>query len=379
MSDPDYYALLGVNREANEEEIKKAYRRLALKLHPDKGGDAVQFQRVSAAYAVLSDSQKKNVYDTQGIDGLKRMEEGGASPNPMNPFSFFNSVFGHHGFQGSMHPGHNHQHQQRVKEVELLFTLEEIFTGKGKVVNITRRVVNQNKVYTCGVCQGQGFQMRVSAIGIPGMFQQQLVNCNECQGTGKLVPIEGVSTVTEQLKVDIMAGCVEGTRIVAEGKLDDVPGQEPGHLVFIVRYKKHTTFTPVSVDGHLRATCKINLLEALTGFRRIIRHLDGTFYEVQYTDILKPGSVLYLPGLGMPCDGGRPSGHIFYTFETEFPINRVDIDSTGDLSQLLCQKKSKQKVSDPSVIVKPAPLQVVPEGLNFKKECENAQPGCVQQ
>lgn len=370
----DYYQLLGVPKSAEPDDIKKAYRRLALQLHPDKGGDAVQFQKVSTAYTVLADPEKRKVYDLHGEEGIRNMENGNdaaaaaAAAAAANPFNIFNHVFGGRSpfdFGGSGGGVFHQPKMQRCQEVELVLSLEEVFLGKVKTVDIRRRVIDQSKVVVCDVCRGQGFQVRVQQSGIPGLFQQQMMKCGDCSGVGKTVPCDAIRIVDEKLQIDIPPGCREGTRIVAPGKMDESPGEMPGDIVFVVRYKKHHPFFEVMEDGSLKLHLKINLLEALTGFQRIIKHLDGTFMRLGCKQVVRPNTVWIVNGEGIPCRGGQP-GNLVVTFDIVFPDH---ISEDRYLSQLLNQKKTHQKLSDTSTaVVREAILQPSPN--HSQQDCQ---------
>lgn len=370
----DYYDVLGLDKKtATEDDIKKSYKKLALKYHPDRGGDAEMFKKVSEAYAVLSDSEKKSVYDKHGKDGLDGFEaaENGNFPfhQGMNPFDMFQNFF------GGAHPNK----RKRVKEVPLVLTLEEVFTGKSKSIEITRRVIDQSIITNCVSCNGQGVHIKLhnmTGMGIP-MFQQQVIQCDHCHGVGKIVPDSAVSVVNENVTIDIPRGCPDNTRVMVPGKLDDVPGEEPGDLIFVVSHKKHPVFTVLNRTD-LEMKIKVNLLEALQGFTRIVKHLDGTFISISSTDIIRPSKKWYVKGEGLV-----PGGRLFCSIEVDYPIKISD--GKGTLQAIFHQKKLVQRISSPDSVVRPVVLIEYEEqesdksSTEFKRHNDQSPPECVQQ
>lgn len=332
----DYYGILGVDRLASDEEIKKAYKKLALKHHPDRGGDVQTFQQIGEAYNVLSDPQKKNIYDVQGKDGLKEFDAQ-ESQQGSNPFDVFQSMFGG-GF-----PGMSNRRDKKYKEIELSLSLEEIYTGKSKTIDIKRRVIDQTKVHKCTTCQGRGCQVRVSTMG-GNMFQQQLVPCTLCKGQGHSIADDAVTIVEEKIIVTVPPGCSEGTRIVITGKMDEEPGEPAGDLVFVVQYRKQAVFRAVG-GGDLEMDMNINLYESLTGFTRIVRHPDGTFLTITHEGIILPNSKWSIPGEGIV-----KNGNLHCIVKVEYPT-KVSENKT-ELTHILHQKKIIQRISSTDVTVR---------------------------
>ena len=151
------YEILGVAKDDDEATIKKAYRKLAVKKHPDKGGDPAEFQEIQRAYDVLSDEKKRKIYDRSGLEGLEDSEQRG-------------------GGRG-----------ERVKkgkntEAKIKVTLEQLYSGQQKNLRITRKVIDKASVKTCGPCGGQGVTIQVVQMG---PFQQRAqARCGRCGGRG---------------------------------------------------------------------------------------------------------------------------------------------------------------------------------------------------
>lgn len=338
----DYYEVLGLSRTATEDEVRRAYRKLALKHHPDKGGDGEIFQTIGEAYAVLSDPEKRDIYNKHGKQGL---EAASHMPSPHDFTDVFDAMFRGRG------------NGVRRKEMELNVTLEEVYVGKSRSVEVTRRVVDHSKVSTCDSCGGRGCQVRISSIG-GGMYQQQMLPCVECRGEGTFVEEGGFQLATETIVVDIPQGCHNGTRVIIPGMMDEEPGMPPGDLVFVLKYKEHQLFVPQGPSGDLSIVLKINLLEALTGFQRIIKHLDGTFLQISIADeVTTPTSQWSVYGEGLI----KGKSHLHVRVVIEFPQS---IEDGKHLSHILRQKRIIQKLSSPTATIRNANIQEYKETLH---------------
>lgn len=325
----DLYELLGLQRGCSEDDIKKAYKRLALKHHPDKGGDPEQFKEISHAYAVLSDGDKRAIYDRYGHEGLEDSDAGG-----FHPGDIFSNFFGF--------PFREQQpkKKKRDKVHELLVSLEEVYQGKRRHISIERTCIDQSHVKKCKGCDGSGMRVTVRQLG-PGMIQQQMNPCDACVGTGHDVDEKYIKVQREDIVVDIPQGCQQGHQIRLQGKANDFPGLETGDLIFVVRYKDHKTFS-VQPPLDLVMTMNITLIDALCGFSRVIKHLDGSYIRLLSTSIIRPGDVKRISNEGLQRN--QQKGSLFVRFEIEFP-DRLVQNVEGALS-VLGQKRSMERSAD---------------------------------
>jgi DnaJ family protein A protein 2 len=175
-----YYELLGVDKKATTEEIRKAFRKKALKEHPDKGGDPEKFKEVTGAYEVLSNPEKRQLYDDYGEEGVKN----GGPPGGAG----FGGLFEMFGGGGRKPTGPK---KGKAKLMELDVTLEEIFNGAMKNVKITRDRICEpcegkggKNVTKCAKCKGQGMVTKLVQLG-PGMYSQSQGRCGDCDGLGE--------------------------------------------------------------------------------------------------------------------------------------------------------------------------------------------------
>lgn len=261
----DYYEVLGVDKKATADEIKKAYRKKAIQYHPDKNpGDKEaeeKFKEAAEAYEVLSDENKRARYDQYGFAGLGGAAGGGASMNMDDIFSMFGDIFGGHGggfgsFFGGGFGGGRQQHVNRGanKRVELKLTLDEIANGTEKKLKIKKKVACEKCNGTggtstqCTECNGSGYVTRVQRT-ILGAMQTQS-ECPKCHGEGRVISDPcpecrglGVKDGEEVITVTIPAGVEDGMELSMRGKGDAaVHGGVNGDLRILIREIPHPQF-----------------------------------------------------------------------------------------------------------------------------------------
>ena len=265
----EYYNILGIEKDADQNCIKKAYHKLAMKYHPDKGGDPEKFKHISEAFEVLSDENKKRAYDSGGKDAL----EGNMSGNPMDMFSQM--------FSGNMRNNTNKVKKGKNTPYTLNITLEDVYHGRNKNISLTRNVIDKDSVFSCPQCNGYG--MKVQKIQMGPMIQQIQSQCNECNGLGSKY---NTTKVGENLKVYIPRGIRDGKNIIIDGKGEDIVGGESGDLIVKVNILDHDVYKRRGND--LFIDRKISLLDAISGVEVMIKHLDGRIINVKSNDVIKP-------------------------------------------------------------------------------------------
>lgn len=324
MSKRDYYEVLGVAKGASDDEIKKAFRKLAVKYHPDKeGGDEVKFKEASEAYEVLKDKQKRQRYDQFGHAGVGGSSGGGGGGNPFEGFGGFNGQNINFDFGGGLGDifgqffggGPQAQHQpQRGRDVETVVTLtfeEAIFGAEIKLDLMMEDECHHCKgttvepgssMKTCPVCKGAGQQTRL----MNTMFGQiqQTVTCEECHGRGKIP--EKVCTVChgqgterreQKITVKIPAGIDDGATIRLRERGEAMANGPRGDLYVQVRVKAHKKFTR---EGDLILSEEhISMVDAALGTEIDIETVDG-IVRMKIPAGTQSGTDFKLSGHGVP-------------------------------------------------------------------------------
>jgi len=352
---------------------------LAMKYHPDKNsGDpqaAEKFKEMSEAYEILSDPQKRDKYDRFGKEAFTE----GSGMDPSDIFSSFFSGFG--GFGGFGGGGPKGPKRTKDVYVPLTVTLEEIYNGGSRKMKVTRKVIckdckgfgsQSGTKHTCNACNGKGRQTHIRQIG-PGMITRQEVMCDECRGQGETIPAKdrckkcsGQKVVEEQkiIKIDIDKGVKDGKRIVHRGEADEAPDCQAGDLVFEIKEKEHNLFQRDGV--HLFMEKEIPLVNALTGARFTINHLDGRKLYVDTTNhVITPGDAREIIGEGMPVFT-RPfeKGNLYIKFKVNFPKSFTKDQISGLVQCLPGALPVEHKTDDMEVVTV---HQVNPESMNQDK------------
>lgn len=321
------YDLLGVSPEADDNQLKKAYRKLAMKYHPDKNkeeGAQEKFKNISAAYEVLSDPEKRETYNTYGEQGLK--EGGGRGGGSGDPFDIFNMFFGGGGRGGFSSRQRGPTKGPDVKHV-LPVTLEQMYNGVTKKLSLQKKVCcracegegvapdfadRKDKILTCPDCRGQGVKMTTRSLG-PGMIQQMQSACHACKAQGKSINpkykcqvCKGAKLSKDKsiLEVHVEKGMQEGTKIFFRGEGDEEPGIEPGDVVIVLQEKQHDTFERRENDLYMNM--EIDLVDALCGLSRSVMTLDDRQLIVSTLsgEVIKHDDIKMIRGEGMPIGVG---------------------------------------------------------------------------
>lgn len=305
MAKKDYYEVLGINKDASADEIKKAYRKLALKYHPDKNPDDASaensFKEASEAYETLSNSEKKQVYDQFGHDG------------PRNMGGFYR------------------QPQRTGENIRLLvtITLEEAYTGTIKQEKYHRKIncdvcsgLGGTGKSTCNTCHGRG-SLRQSIQTIIGMYET-IVVCHDCEGIGSTYKDacggchgSGVVGVEETVNVEIPTGILDGMAFVMSGLGNSVRGGIAGDLIIGVKEQQHKTFTRNGND--LRMNVKLKYPQLVLGDKVDITTIDGAKIRVNIPEYSNVGTNFKVVGKGMIPLRSSKRGDLIITIDLQVP------------------------------------------------------------
>lgn len=368
MSDHiNYYQVLGINNNATEDEIKQNYRSLAKKWHPDKNPNNKEeaekkFKEIGEAYAILSDPEKKKIYDKYGVDGLKG-SDGGHDFGGFNPFEMFQQMMG-----GMM--GNNNGVDDLITHIEV--DLETLYSGatieqeikRFSVCDKCNGVGGKNGVdITCKKCKGQG---RVLGQLRPGMFTQ--IPCKDCNASGvansadKCKKCDGkkFAKETTTVQVTIPKGAFMKFPIVIENEGHAIPPNEVekdgpvrSNLVFVIVEKQHDVFKRGFVipekrkidQSDLLIEFEIPFIDSLIGFTKEIKHLDGRVLNFKYDEPCRHDDIVVVMKEGMPdLHNPNKKGDLFVKITVEHPKS-IALTQSGkqQLNKLLTGKdKMKQ-------------------------------------
>jgi len=334
----NYYDILGVSKDASQDEIKKAFRKLAHKYHPDKGtGNEAKFKEVSEAYSVLSDESKRSQYDRFGWAG-PNMGGGGFNAEDFGGFDFsgfqngggfdFGDIFGDI-FGG----GRRGKEQKRGRDISIDIEID----FKESIFGTTRKVL-VSKASTCEHCGGKGAEKGTETVVCAkcngkgqihetrntffGQFATNRV-CDTCHGEGYVPKTKcsvckgaGVVHKQEEINIEVPAGMEDGEMIRFTARGEAVFGGAPGDLYVKVHVKRHSTYRK---EGHnLLATIAVNLTDALLGGEYQLDTLDGKLI-IKIPEGIQSGEQLRIKGRGVPFGKGGSRGDIYLTIKVNIP------------------------------------------------------------
>jgi len=349
-----YYDILNINSNSSQNEIKKAYRKLAMKWHPDKNKSnkivaEENFKKISEAFQVLSDPEKKKIYDKYGKEGLE---------NNMNDFDnsgmgdLFSNLF-----------GNKQRKQTDPVKVQVELDMEEIYNGKQ--VEIKYEIKNMCNIcngtgssdglsYTCSICNGSG-RMKVQHRMGP-MIQISESICSNCNGSGNTIKKEKICRKCNGKKylnkkktklVDIPKGSIDGEYIVFENEGHTyLKNNTTSDLVVFIKEKEHKiykrgfTIKNISDPYNLFTEIDIDLAEALCGFKKIIKGLDLNDINIISESIIEPDKIKVIRNKGMIRKDLNGNGDLFIKINIKYPNNNeLNAEKKKKLWKILSTKK----------------------------------------
>jgi DnaJ family protein A protein 2 len=364
QDEESYYEILEVSKDASHEEIKKKRKELSIKYHPDKLPSDKQewgtnkIQKINEAYNVLSDPEKRKIYDQYGKAGL--------DGNPgFNQHGFdIHDIFNGFGFMGKSSKA------QKIPPIRapINVTLEEIFNGKTTTCEIERLSLckkcdgtgfTDKQSHKCNTCQGKKMVFHTIQLG-PGMFQKTQMPCHVCKGSGndlkssslcKDCDGESVKKEMYTVTVEIKPGSRNGDAIEIMGQGHELPQEQlkgkRGDVIIIINELPHSVFKRgISFNGHIKPAnllieVELTLCEGLCGFSKEFKYLDGTTKYIDHYDIIKDGDLKIIRGLGLPYRNKPYSkGDLYVKFSLKYPQDsELSNDQKIKIYEILTKKK----------------------------------------
>lgn len=322
MAKRDYYEILGVDRSASKDEMKKAYRKIAIKYHPDKNPDDKEaedkFKEAAEAYEVLSNDEKRQRYDQFGHQGVGGAGGGfgGGNMNMDDIFSQFGDIFGGGGspfdsFFGGGGRGGRRTRKGTNLRIKLKLTLEEVAQGVEKKIKVNRLIVDPNtKFQTCTSCNGSGQVRKVMNTMLGQMMSTS--TCPSCGGSGQTVESRaagvdssGLKRQEEVIPIKIPAGVTDGMQLSMSGKGNEVAGGIPGDLLILVEEVEDET---LKRDGNnVIYDLYVNFIDAALGTSIEVPTIGGKA-KIKIEPGTQSGKILRLRGKGIKSIEGYGQG-----------------------------------------------------------------------
>ena len=365
MSD-DFYSILEIKKTATVDEIKKAYKKLALKWHPDKNKDAnatEMFTKIGEAYNTLIDPEKRKIYDQFGKEGLNNH---GMQFNPNDMFNIFKHAFGEQSPFGM--PNMFQQNNQPIRHIEIQekITLRDVYTGKKTHVNFSRdsNCPSCNGIGSddgvdrvCKTCNGRKLVQQQTRMGM--MISISTIPCPTCHGSGSdngshvCKKCSGNKIIKENYHVDveIPIGCSDGEIISFDNIGNyDINSKKRSNVYIRIAIEQNDKFIRNAViDGKIRidgadllTQITISFAESLCGFSRNIELIDGSSISFSVSDIIKHGDLYSIAGKGMPIKNTSHFGNLHIMFQVDY-ISSLSDDKKKLLWKLLTDNEYPSK------------------------------------
>jgi DnaJ family protein A protein 2 len=401
VKDTEYYDFLNITPDASDDDIRKAYLKLAAKIHPDKCADrspegiqkaTEQFQHLNNIKNILSDPNKRAIYDREGKNGLERSQnEGGGDAH----FDMFRNMF-NGGFPFNMGNFHEQMTREKPKpqssKHKLHCSLSDLYTGKECEIPLKHQIIclqcqgkgtpNPDAIKRCGTCNGKGQVAHLRQVG-PGMMQQIIKQCDTCGGKGKLIADkkdickgcngERINRVDKLHKINIKPGMTFGSVLHFNNLGDEHPDTDKkGDLEFILVEDLGFNPSQLKRNGNdLHVDIEISLIEALCGISLTLYQLDKRELSINYNSkVIQPGEIMKIKSEGMTIlNNSNVKGDLYIHFSVNLP-KVLDNSRKEILQKVLGHKKSlSEKIETPKPNVTVCTLEEI---KNYKQTFTNS-------
>jgi DnaJ homolog subfamily A member 2 len=328
------YDLLEISPSASVDEIKKAYRKKSLIHHPDKGGDVEVYKQINSAYQILSDPQKREMYDMGGENGLR---DSGGIPEDMLSAMFGNIFAG--GLGGGLRGGLGNLFKMYNKSAIAVHvhkvTLEDLCTRKVVKLKLTRDRVcsnmDESKAEICKSCNGRGVIVQRLQIA-PGMVQQIQQPCFKCKNRGKIYPscdqcVDGIIQDPKVFELHLTPELENGYKYAFQGEGNQEIGKQPGDFVVILQYEEHPLFKTEGKD--IVYTHTLTLKEALCGHKLDLTHPSGEIITISTSDVTTSETIEKIPNKGLSYQS-----NLIIKYRVKFP-EKLTLEQFEILSKIL--------------------------------------------
>lgn len=328
----DFYKILGVSKTASDQEIKKNFRKLAVDSHPDKNLDdkdaTKKFQDLREAFEVLSNKEKRRLYDEGGEERLKKSSSMGSYFEKENDFNFAD-------FAININFGNNDEERETPRGSDVIYDLwasyEELYLGRVVQLNRIKPVYKTTTGTRKCNCKHKMIQKKV---GPNGIYVIPTTECDQC-------PNMELTTQEKILEVEIEPGMEDGSMQRFHGEGEPHIDGETGDLIVRVRTMPHSFFERRGNDLYANAT--ITLAEALSGFSLFLKHLDGRTVVINHEKITWPGAKIKKLGEGMPnFTNNKMRGALFVTFDIDFPRGELTSEDKEAIKNILAKYSSSK-------------------------------------